>query len=66
MINMKRDQMPRPLIGIGHSMGGNHLCDPQPNRLLVPPISSKTDINTASIWHICTRAFSPPSSSSIP
>lgn len=25
LINMKRDQMPRPLFGIGHSMGGNHL-----------------------------------------
>jgi hypothetical protein len=25
MINIKRDLMPRPLIGIGHSMGGNHL-----------------------------------------
>jgi len=25
MINLKRDQMPRPLVGIGHSMGGNHL-----------------------------------------
>lgn len=28
MINMKRDLMPRPLIGIGHSMGGNHLYGP--------------------------------------
>lgn len=25
MINMKRDLMPRPIIGIGHSMGGSHL-----------------------------------------
>ncbi|EXJ71726.1 uncharacterized protein A1O5_05535 [Cladophialophora psammophila CBS 110553] len=25
LINLKRDQMPRPIIGIGHSMGGNHL-----------------------------------------
>ena len=25
MINLKRDEMPRPLVGIGHSMGGNHL-----------------------------------------
>jgi hypothetical protein len=25
LINMKRDQMPRPLIGIGHSFGGNNL-----------------------------------------
>lgn len=23
MINHFRDQMPRPLVGIGHSMGGN-------------------------------------------
>ncbi|KIX04650.1 uncharacterized protein Z518_05520 [Rhinocladiella mackenziei CBS 650.93] len=27
LINWKRDQMPRPLIGIGHSMGGNHLVN---------------------------------------
>ncbi|KAJ9638722.1 uncharacterized protein PV06_02146 [Exophiala oligosperma] len=27
MINMKRDLMPRPLVGIGHSMGGNHLVN---------------------------------------
>ncbi|EXJ85030.1 hypothetical protein A1O3_05705 [Capronia epimyces CBS 606.96] len=27
LINLKRDQMPRPLIGIGHSMGGNHLVN---------------------------------------
>jgi hypothetical protein len=25
LINLKRDQMPRPIIGIGHSMGGNNL-----------------------------------------
>lgn len=25
LINLKRDQMPRPLIGIGHSMGGAQL-----------------------------------------
>ena len=25
LINLKRDEMPRPLIGIGHSMGGNQL-----------------------------------------
>lgn len=25
LINMKRDQMPRPLIGLGHSMGGAQL-----------------------------------------
>ncbi|RVX71658.1 hypothetical protein B0A52_03842 [Exophiala mesophila] len=25
LINVKRADMPRPLIGIGHSMGGNHL-----------------------------------------
>ena len=25
LINMKRDMMPRPLIGIGHSFGGNNL-----------------------------------------
>ncbi|RMZ85799.1 hypothetical protein DV737_g382, partial [Chaetothyriales sp. CBS 132003] len=27
LINLKRDQMPRPLIGIGHSMGGNQLVN---------------------------------------
>ncbi|ODM22699.1 hypothetical protein SI65_00288 [Aspergillus cristatus] len=26
LINMKRDEMPRPLIGIGHSMGGAHIA----------------------------------------
>ena len=25
LINLKRDEMPRPLVGIGHSMGGNQL-----------------------------------------
>ena len=25
LINLKRTEMPRPLVGIGHSMGGNHL-----------------------------------------
>lgn len=25
LINLKRDQMPRPIVGIGHSMGGNQL-----------------------------------------
>jgi pimeloyl-ACP methyl ester carboxylesterase len=24
-INVKRDEMPRPIVGIGHSMGGNQL-----------------------------------------
>ncbi|OAP60882.1 hypothetical protein AYL99_05884 [Fonsecaea erecta] len=27
LINLKRDEMPRPIIGIGHSMGGNHLVN---------------------------------------
>lgn len=27
LINTKRDLMPRPLVGIGHSMGGNQLCN---------------------------------------
>ncbi|RMD40382.1 hypothetical protein DV735_g4740, partial [Chaetothyriales sp. CBS 134920] len=27
LINQKRDQMPRPLIGIGHSMGGNQVVN---------------------------------------
>lgn len=26
MINHFRDQMPRPLVGIGHSFGGNIMC----------------------------------------
>ena len=26
LINLKRDQMPRPIIGVGHSMGGNQLA----------------------------------------
>lgn len=26
MINLKRDEMPRPIVGIGHSMGGNQLA----------------------------------------
>lgn len=25
LVNLKRDEMPRPIIGLGHSMGGNHL-----------------------------------------
>jgi alpha-beta hydrolase superfamily lysophospholipase len=25
LINLKRDEMPRPLVGIGHSMGGAQL-----------------------------------------
>ena len=25
LINVKRDEMPRPIIGVGHSMGGNQL-----------------------------------------
>ncbi|KAH8697494.1 putative toxin biosynthesis protein [Talaromyces proteolyticus] len=25
LINLKRDEMPRPIVGIGHSMGGAHL-----------------------------------------
>lgn len=25
MINQKREEMPRPIVGIGHSMGGNQL-----------------------------------------
>lgn len=29
LINMKRDQMPRPIVGIGHSFGGTHLYTPQ-------------------------------------
>lgn len=27
-INMKRNEMPRPIVGIGHSMGGAHLLVP--------------------------------------
>lgn len=27
MINLKRDDMPRPIVGIGHSMGGNNLVN---------------------------------------
>lgn len=27
LVNMKRDQMPQPIIGMGHSMGGAQLCN---------------------------------------
>ena len=26
LINVQRDQMPQPIIGIGHSFGGSNLC----------------------------------------
>lgn len=25
LINVKRKEMPRPIVGVGHSMGGAHL-----------------------------------------
>ena len=28
LVNVKRDEMPRPIVGIGHSMGGAHLSVP--------------------------------------
>lgn len=31
LINVKRKEMPRPIVGIGHSMGGAHLYALQPN-----------------------------------
>ena len=39
LINMKRDLMPRPIIGVGHSMGGNHLYE------LAPPNSGNENAN---------------------
>lgn len=35
MINHFRQDMPRPLVGIGHSMGGNNLYD---HSLLIEPV----------------------------
>ena len=25
LINLKREQMPEPIVGVGHSIGGNHV-----------------------------------------
>lgn len=30
MINHFREQMPRPIVGVGHSFGGNIMCDHPP------------------------------------
>lgn len=54
LINMKRDQMPRPLMGIGHSMGGNHLYESTPSSVLVSMLMGHTE----SISLTCTRVFS--------
>lgn len=32
LVNVKRAEMPRPIIGVGHSMGGAHLLAPPPDR----------------------------------
>lgn len=51
LINMKRDEMPRPLVGIGHSMGGNQLyakLDTVSNiKLTVTQGQSLTDASTS-------------------
>jgi pimeloyl-ACP methyl ester carboxylesterase len=51
MINVFRDQMPRPLVGIGHSMGGNHLSTlalMHPRLLsklvLIDPVINRSDV----------------------
>lgn len=41
LVNVKRADMPRPIVGIGHSMGGAHLSVPGCNH-----ISSAADILT--------------------
>lgn len=33
LVNVKRAEMPRPIVGIGHSMGGAHLSVPGCNQL---------------------------------
>lgn len=35
LINVKRAEMPRPIVGIGHSMGGAHLSVPDSNATTV-------------------------------
>lgn len=34
LVNVKRAEMPRPIIGVGHSMGGAHLSVPGCNHTL--------------------------------
>ncbi|KAL8944104.1 MAG: hypothetical protein Q9216_000695 [Gyalolechia sp. 2 TL-2023] len=61
VINMLREKMPRPLVGIGHSMGGNILTNlalmhPRllsPGLILIDPvleIPSARPSNTAATW----------------
>jgi len=57
LINLKRDQMPRPLIGIGHSMGGNHLYE----TIVFPSSVIQTNFALVSISRTCTLDFSQPS-----
>lgn len=33
LVNVKRAEMPRPIVGIGHSMGGAHLSVPDCNHI---------------------------------
>ena len=52
MINLKRDEMPRPIIGLGHSLGANNL-------LLAFDIqqSRSTNTNLESTYPCYTRVF---------
>lgn len=34
LVNVKRAEMPRPIVGVGHSMGGAHLSVPGCNHTL--------------------------------
>ena len=53
MINQFREQMPRPIVGIGHSMGATELFDYLLSSLslLLPQVKSHTYTYTGLAWH---------------